>query len=162
MDLMSTAQLLGNFGEFFGAIAVVSTLIFLVWEIRRTRKQNLVDGAENRLKAWNDWGALLLSNPDVRQIYARGCRELAGLNDDELLVFNQLVIFRHTIIARMFTRANQLNDQESLEGARGLLRDIFGNEPGMKDWWRRYRNRWRPSFREFVDDVLSEATAATN
>ena len=35
MDLMSVAQLLGNFGEFFGAIAVVVTLAYLAVQIRQ-------------------------------------------------------------------------------------------------------------------------------
>ena len=39
MDLMSTAQLLGNFGEFFGAIAVVATLIFLTLQVRQNTRQ---------------------------------------------------------------------------------------------------------------------------
>ena len=38
MDLMTTAQLLGNFGEFLGAIAVVVTLIFLTLQIRQNTK----------------------------------------------------------------------------------------------------------------------------
>ena len=36
MDLMSTAQLLGNFGEFVGAIAVVGTLIYFGVQIRKS------------------------------------------------------------------------------------------------------------------------------
>ncbi len=38
MDLMSTAQLLGNFGEFVGAIAVVVTLIYLAAQIRQNTR----------------------------------------------------------------------------------------------------------------------------
>ncbi len=34
MTLMESAQLLGNFGEFFGAIAVVITLVYLAVQIR--------------------------------------------------------------------------------------------------------------------------------
>ncbi len=34
MTLMDTAQLLGNFGEFFGAIAVVGTLAYLAVQVR--------------------------------------------------------------------------------------------------------------------------------
>ncbi len=37
MDLMYTAQLLGNFGEFFGAIAVVVTLAYLAIQVRHSR-----------------------------------------------------------------------------------------------------------------------------
>ena len=36
MDLISTAQLLGNFGEFVGAIAVVATLIYFGVQIKKT------------------------------------------------------------------------------------------------------------------------------
>jgi hypothetical protein len=39
MDLMSTAQLLGNFGEFFGAIAVVVTLAYLAFQVRQNSTQ---------------------------------------------------------------------------------------------------------------------------
>lgn len=42
MDLMSTAQLLGNFGEFFGAIAVVATLGYLAIQIRQNTRSNYV------------------------------------------------------------------------------------------------------------------------
>lgn len=36
MDLMSTAQLLGNLGEFVGAIAVVITLLYLVRQVHQS------------------------------------------------------------------------------------------------------------------------------
>jgi hypothetical protein len=39
MTLMDTAQLLGNFGEFFGAIAVVATLGYLAVQIRQNSNQ---------------------------------------------------------------------------------------------------------------------------
>lgn len=37
MDLMSTAQLLGNFGEFVGAIAVVGSLIYLAIQVKHAK-----------------------------------------------------------------------------------------------------------------------------
>ncbi len=39
MTLMESAQVLGNFGEFFGAIAVVVTLIFLTLQVRQNTRQ---------------------------------------------------------------------------------------------------------------------------
>lgn len=38
MDLMSTAQLLGNLGEFGGAIAVVITLVYLAVQVRHSKE----------------------------------------------------------------------------------------------------------------------------
>jgi hypothetical protein len=37
MDLMSTAQVLGNFGEFLGSIAVLATLIYLAVQVRQSK-----------------------------------------------------------------------------------------------------------------------------
>ncbi len=39
MALMDIAQLLGNFGEFVGAIAVVATLVYLALQIREHSNQ---------------------------------------------------------------------------------------------------------------------------
>ena len=44
MDHQAFAQLLGNYGEFFGAIGVVATLVYLAAQIR----QNTKSQEENR------------------------------------------------------------------------------------------------------------------
>jgi hypothetical protein len=44
MDLQVTAQLLGNFGEFLGAIAVVATLGYLTVQIRQNTKALRIAG----------------------------------------------------------------------------------------------------------------------
>ena len=48
MDLMSTAQILGNFGEFFGAIAVVVTLFYLALQVRYGRDATEANTRETR------------------------------------------------------------------------------------------------------------------
>jgi hypothetical protein len=37
MDIMSTAQLLGNFGEFVGPIAILVTLVYLGIQVRKSQ-----------------------------------------------------------------------------------------------------------------------------
>ena len=41
MTVIELSQVLGNFGEFFGAIAVVGTLVYLAIEVRRSRMATL-------------------------------------------------------------------------------------------------------------------------
>ena len=38
MTVIELSQVLGNFGEFFGAIAVVGTLIFLAIQVRQSKE----------------------------------------------------------------------------------------------------------------------------
>jgi hypothetical protein len=57
MDHQALAQLLGNYGEFVGAIAVVITLAYLATQIRQNTRSNYVvrgDLARGRLFAINE------------------------------------------------------------------------------------------------------------
>jgi len=84
MDLMSTAQLLGNFGEFLGAIAVVATLGYLSVQIRQNTiaMQSAADlEAARHFSEQNIRAAL---NDDMTRIFDVASRgEIGSLNDDE-------------------------------------------------------------------------------
>ncbi len=51
MNLIDTAQLLGNFGELFGAIAVVATLGYLVVQIRQSSRATIFSSEQRRSEA---------------------------------------------------------------------------------------------------------------
>ena len=51
MTLTDTAQLMGNFGEFFGAIAVVATLGYLVMQIRQASRATMFSSEQRRSEA---------------------------------------------------------------------------------------------------------------
>ena len=42
MSLLESSQILGNLGEFFGAIFIVITLLYLAKQIQENTKSNLV------------------------------------------------------------------------------------------------------------------------
>lgn len=48
MNLMDMSQMLGNFGEFFGAIAVVATLFYLAVQVRHGRDATEANTRETR------------------------------------------------------------------------------------------------------------------
>ena len=65
MDLMSVAQLLGNVGEFLGAIAVVATLIYLTVQIKHTRAELQISVQQSRLQAIRDNWLNRSRNPEL-------------------------------------------------------------------------------------------------
>ena len=75
MTLMETAQLLGNFGAFVGAIAVVGTLVYLAIQVRhsqeamRANTQSLDEGRRLALaQAYQNRTMMLLDNlRDMRE-----------------------------------------------------------------------------------------------
>jgi hypothetical protein len=88
MDIQATAQLLGNFGEFFGAFAVLATLGYLVVQIKQNNKlltATIYDSAIDGFVANN---RIVLESADYASITNRGLADVSQLNEDEAFRFN--------------------------------------------------------------------------
>ena len=161
-----TLQELGSLGEFVAAIGLIFSLMFVGLEIRKTRKQSTVEGAEKRLDLFNDFNRLLLTHPELREAWLHGQANLSDLNSEERYMFYQLMTLRFTIFTRMFVRATELKDRDSLDALSGALKDQFSDQPTSPSpgqvgssaiiWWRQSRGGWRMPFREFVDEILHD------
>jgi heme exporter protein D len=55
MDHQTFAQLLGNYGEFVGAIAVVITLIYLAIQVRHSKETTEANTKAIELQAYQAW-----------------------------------------------------------------------------------------------------------
>jgi len=73
MELMSTAQLLGNFGEFVGAVAVVATLGYLAVQIRNNTRTNQVIRVTKAQDDLNRIHEQIAGNEALAELVAR-CR----------------------------------------------------------------------------------------
>ena len=71
MDLMSMAQLLGNLGEFVGAIAVVATLIYLALQIRHNTAAQRTSSVWAMTQVFNQTHTSIVEHADVAEIMTR-------------------------------------------------------------------------------------------
>ncbi len=81
MTLTDTAQLMGNFGEFFGAIAVVATLGYLVMQIRQASRATMFSSEQRRSEATMN----LVLMPD----HDSGLRAEVGSDEGDFLPENR-------------------------------------------------------------------------
>ena len=91
MDLMQTAQLLGNFGEFFGAIAVVATLFYLSVQIRQNSRATQMSNSHELNEATRAWWAKLSDHNGLASIWRRGLMDLSSLTPEETLRFSTMM-----------------------------------------------------------------------
>ena len=165
MTLMEIAQLLGNLGEFVGAIAVVATLLYLAIQVRhskeaidvntRTTKASLsYQAARNRAEL----NAQLIDNPELLNLMAKASSrsEPPQFNDEE-------------------KRRLSIADRRIMEGVdadynlyrNGLLEEDYWQvrleftkrrltRPYLAEWWKRERgtSNYSPSFLEVLDRHL--------
>ena len=155
MTLLDTAQLLGNFGEFFGAVAVVATLAYLALQIRQSNKiaqadafARLIDGHVGHHRALN-------ASPEASEAWSRGMSDYGALSDADKVRF-------HTTIGPIileFQKYKRLYDLGLLPKAEF---DMFEVDvvaslltPGGKQWWEAARGKWS-AVSNYLDRRIAE------
>ena len=156
MDLMSTAQLLGNFGEFFGAIAVVVTLIYLAGQLRQNTKAL-------RSASYEHWNEISSSFTDFYAQYSSAICEiqkhanLEQLDPSERIVFTAMGIktIDQAQTAFLHHRAGTL-DNDVFEARLSSFNAFYENDPLLRQLWSvSLRDYPTVAFKEFVEKEFS-------
>jgi hypothetical protein len=108
MDLMSAAQLLGSFGEFVGAIAVVATLVYLSVQIRQHTKQVASTYTQAMWERTDNRMMLTASSPDFAALIAK------ALEDPEASFAGGEALQLHCYIASWFGDIEDVYRQHAL------------------------------------------------
>ena len=89
---------LGAIAEMVGGIAVIISLIYLAVQMRlgtqelaRNAEASRLAAFERNIESGNRIRELLMLNPDLAAIYAKGARKLDLLDEGELFRFGMLV-----------------------------------------------------------------------
>jgi hypothetical protein len=83
MTLMETAQVLGNFGEFFGAIVVFMTLAYLTIQVRQNTRSINAANYFNAALTYNQINSLSISDGTLNEIWIKSNQEEESLSDAE-------------------------------------------------------------------------------
>ena len=83
MDHQAFAEMLGNYGEFVGAIAVVATLAYLAMQIRQNTRAMQSSAELEAARHWSEQNIRAALDPDITRIADVGNRDASALNDDE-------------------------------------------------------------------------------
>ena len=155
MTVIELSQVLGNFGEFFGAIAIVVTLIYLAVQL----KQNT---ASVKASAYQGWVAAnveintTLSNPAQSQIVAAGNVDSTNLTSDTFVAFAMvnIAIMQMAQSTDYLYRSGSL-DRELWEAEMNRAAGILA-APGVRQWWDAGgKTLLTPRFAEFLESTQS-------
>jgi len=157
MSLMDIAQLLGNFGEFFGAVAVVVTLGFLTYQIRQNSKQMrmhsqiLVGGYTSQIID-------VLSDPEKTTLFRKGLNSYASLSSDDQAAFHAIMMGFQVNFAR--NSAYLREGIVSMSDYRGTEEDWVRilKCPGAQEWWAWVKTMAEPGDIESVEKLVSDST----
>jgi len=159
MDHQAFAQLLGNYGEFFGAIAVVVTLLYLTGQLRQNT--NALRSAS--YSHWNEVGN------SWAQFYGRYAVELSEI--EKCTSIDQLAPAQHKLLNAEAYMATSQAETAFLQHRAGTLdQDVFearikqytsfvtdNPNPMLAEvWLAMAKNAMIPEFAAFIEERFSD------
>ena len=135
MSTLEISQLLGNYGEFVGAIAIVVTLVYLATQIRQNTRQIRNEGHAGISDSYNEILRQLLADNELFKLVVLGSQGWDNLSAFEKSRFH---IFFHQHLNH-YRMANQLHDKGAIDDdVFGSVEDLHLNvlaNPGTRIWW---------------------------
>ena len=155
MDHQAFAQLLGNYGEFFGAIAVVITLGYLAFQVRQNTNALRLNG----FQAWGEQiNQLNLRNtdPEFAEVTRRAMTDPSQLTDTEWVQIGALALSNMHAFEMLFEgyRAGMVSQQLWEAEERSLTHWIA--LPVISRWWELNPMAFTDDFRAHVDTLRRE------
>jgi hypothetical protein len=176
VDHQAFAEMLGNYGEFIGALAVVITLAYLAVQVRYSRESldaNTRAMDENRALAradtvrqatrrWDEVTRRASENMELASVFVRGSKDLSDLNEVEQFVFyNQLVpIFSHHLTAHEMSREGFL-DAEIVSAIDQIVGDMLRENVGARSYWEAVEESFPRDHRARVSELISKGCRST-
>ena len=155
MDHQAFAQLLGNYGEFIGAIVVVLTLGYLTLQVRQNttaiRQQSYNNILERR-------AAILQSQAEDRDIFELIAQGIEGKSFDSIdagrFTFFFINYFSHVQDCYLQFRAG-IVEREVWEAEVRIISPAF-RRPGLQSWWKVSQQYFVPEFIAALEEQVQE------
>jgi len=156
-----TIQDWGALGEIIGAVAVVVSLIYLAIQIRQNTRQisqsiesMRLNAFERNVESGNRIRELMILNPDVADLAARGTSDYLALSGTDKMRFELLISNILSGMQGAYVRHISLGgDDASFDGSLRVLDSLLAR-PGVREWLKTAEPDWRPEFDELVRERL--------
>jgi hypothetical protein len=151
MDHQAIAQMLGSYGEFFGAIAVVATLFYLVLQVR----QNTTS-----IRSQSRYQVLEALTSDMRDNLGQSPRELIdkiAAGDATLPDRTQFKWYWASLLSHIEMLYYEIEDKALPESFRESLRfrlAFMTRTPDYDLFWEVLRPLFTEPFRDFVESIV--------
>ena len=161
MDLQDTAQLLGNFGEFVGAIAVVITLAYLAIQVRHSRTATEANTRQLESAALRDMTArmenraqLIASNSEFAGKIFRFHSDSESLSDLDRFQLGWYLASWVADLEEAYRQHSLGTIPESALNSRWDNMQALLEFPGAREVWDLLVSRTDPKFSEWANSIM--------
>jgi len=149
-----TFEQLGGLGEFIGALAVLSSLIYVARQIRESSRATRLAAMQSSMLAAQNVMALQVQDRDLARVIRVGMTDPDELTEDEFSQFRMWLFLVLRVHEDMFVqhKAGVIDDETWL--ARAVTARAMFATPGTRRVWEASSNAYRADFRAWMDSCL--------
>jgi len=155
MDHQTFAQLLGNYGEFAGAIAVVVTLAYLGIQIRQNTESLRIASELALSQQSAEFIAHMRAQPDVLKLWDLAVTDPASLSSDDIRQYRWAISELFTIYEGHYhVYKRGFIAEEAWQSKANLMRGMLAN-PIVAEWWASGLAPFSVEFVRYIESMQS-------
>jgi len=153
---------LGAIAEFFGAVGVIATLIYLSIQVRVNTKATKDEATRSLMLANSEAAMDAAKDADLADIIQRGFYRPGELTPAEQARYNLYFFSYYNQVDYAYERflEGELDERSWNKIAKEI--PAYIGAPGGRHWWASDKVRFSSAFIAYVDDVLSKAGIASD
>jgi len=156
MDHQTFAQLLGNYGEFVGAIGVVATLAYLAVQIRQNTRATRAASHHAVTDSLNQGNLAMAQNAELAQIWATGIEDRTALTESERQRLDSLLRAYFHVFDSLHYAAKVGTGERNLLRAEEPGFAYLLRLPGVREWWNENPYGLSPEFRRYIESLRAD------
>ena len=161
MDHQIFAQLLGNYGEFVGAVGVVITLGYLAVQIKQNRTQTQSQIEQSLYEQWQTPAKIMADSPQLADIFCRGQKSRSALTEAEQMQFDMFCSPGINTVEFAF-RLSEDADTDPDGPTWISITEFFLDSPGGREFWYERRDLFFAGFQKWIERHLDIAVPPHN
>ena len=153
---------LGAIAEFFGAVGVIVTLIYLSIQVRANTKATKDEATRSLMLANSEVAMDAAKDAELADIIQRGFYSPGELTPAEQARYNLYFFSYYNQVDYAYERflEGELDERSWNKIAKEI--PAYIGAPGGRNWWASDKVRFSSDFITYVDDVLSKAGIASD
>ena len=153
MDHQEFAQLLGNYGEFMGALGVILSLLFVGYSIVQNTKATRAQTHHAITQSFMSIAEILTKRPEAFSAgISSGPEEFEQLAAGDKAFFIASIFGFFKYYEFMFLQHREGNTDDESWGAWSQHILMAFHQPGVQVWWPLRETTFHPAFRKFLNE----------
>jgi hypothetical protein len=144
----------GRIVEIVGLIAIVLSLVFLGYELKRSNDIAEAEAVAEIYTMQNEMGIVMAESPDLARVFNQAQTDVESLNGEDLWTFYVILEYLVNVneAAWKYFDKGIIDRKEADYYTRGLCR-MIGLHPSIGEAWRSNRENRMPGFYDYVTEV---------